>query len=444
MTATLKPAPLKLVPTPKAPKSATDSILPTPEPRLRPDYHLGAIYALVAAALLALQEPFSALAATSLKTWDFIGFTQVALLAAIPLMIARQEARRDFFAMLTTRALWPKFAVLLMIGLAGLAFYDLGMSGSHPIIAAAVLNLSPFWAALVGRVVAGSRLPGSPLLFFGCLAVAFSGATIIAWSQVNGDGSRMALDVLHGLMRGHWLFAIPMPIFFALSGALVFVWFREYDEGAAIAANFAVSAAVLIPVALIFAWTRGELGFHTGIRGGDLHAADRGAFIVRRRARVLSGGADLDEQRQRLRDNVLPHHPGAGRAGVVADVALDFGAALHSESDVLRRPRACHGAATAVRGSHLAQGSHSKAAASAAAGQISRDPRPLAAVSKARYCAAPDALSSSDLVSREADFAQHFIGVLTETRRGVIGMRIPAVNADRRAHRGGYAALGVL
>jgi drug/metabolite transporter (DMT)-like permease len=223
-----------------------------------PDYRLGAIYAIVAAALIALQEPFSALAARSLHGWDFIGFTQVGLLASIPLLVARADARRDFVALLSTPAHWPKFVALLLIGLAGLWFYDLGLSSAHPIIAAAVLNLSPFWAALVSRVIAGKRLPGSPALFIGCLAFAFLGAMMIAWSQVNESGTRLWSDVLQGALHSHWILSLPMPIFFALSGTLVYIWFRDYDEGAAISANFVVSAAALIPLAIFLAWRRGE------------------------------------------------------------------------------------------------------------------------------------------------------------------------------------------
>ena len=44
-----------------------------------------------------------------------------------------------------------------------------------------------------------------------------------------------------------------MPIFFALSGTLVFKWFREFDESAVIAANFLISALLLIPTTVIIA-----------------------------------------------------------------------------------------------------------------------------------------------------------------------------------------------
>ncbi len=221
-------------------------------------YRRGALLSIVAATLIALQEPFSALAARRLEAWDFIGLTQVALLGSIPLLIARADARRDFVALLYEPRSWPKFAALLLIGLGGLIFYDIGLSSAHPIITAAVLNLSPFWAALVARLLSGKRLPGSPRLFFGCLMVAFIGAMLIAWSQIGVDNAELARQLLESVLHSHWIFALPMPIFFALSGALVYIWFRDFDEGAAVAANFVVSAAALIPLALFFAWRRGE------------------------------------------------------------------------------------------------------------------------------------------------------------------------------------------
>ena len=119
----------------------------------RADYRNGALYALVTATLLALQEPFSALAARSLSSSYFIGFTQIALLSSVPLLIARRDSRRDFFALLGDIGNIAKLAILLMIGIAGLLLYNIGLSSAHPIITAAVLNLSPFWAALVALII---------------------------------------------------------------------------------------------------------------------------------------------------------------------------------------------------------------------------------------------------------------------------------------------------
>ena len=83
----------------------------------------------------------------------------------------------------------------------------------------------------------------------------------VAWSQV-GEANRPDLSQLaESAMHGTWLYAIPVPICSALGGTLVCKWFAKYDESAAIAANFFVSALVLIPAAGFFLYWRSELQF---------------------------------------------------------------------------------------------------------------------------------------------------------------------------------------
>jgi hypothetical protein len=57
----------------------------------------------VIAILVSFQEPFSALAARSLRSLDFMAFTQLALVFSIPLLILRADSRREFAA-----KNWPK------------------------------------------------------------------------------------------------------------------------------------------------------------------------------------------------------------------------------------------------------------------------------------------------------------------------------------------------
>ena len=66
------------------------------------------------------------------------------------------------------------------------------------------------------------------------------------------DASNQVLfrDVLESIFHSRWGYAIPIPIFFALSGTLVNRWFADFDEAAAIAANFVVSSFILIPATL--------------------------------------------------------------------------------------------------------------------------------------------------------------------------------------------------
>ncbi len=229
----------------------SESTPPRSRRRGETDYGLGILYAIATAALLALQEPFSALAARTLSSLDFMALTQLALLLSLPFLIWRRASRRDFAAILLDVRQWPKLAVIFLIGLAGLSLYDIGLSIAHPIITAAVLNLSPFWAALIAYAVSRRSISISPWAFWLAFIVAFCGATAIAWSQMKIDNHALAQDVIASLIRCRWIYAVPMPAFFALSGTLVYQWFSDYDEGAAIGANFAVSALVLLPAAAI-------------------------------------------------------------------------------------------------------------------------------------------------------------------------------------------------
>ena len=117
-----------------------------------PNYRLGSLYSVATAFLLATQEPFSFLAAKRLNAMQFVCITQIALLLSIPLLLTRSVSRRDFFALLSNPTNLWRLAVIFAIGLTGLLLYNAGLSNAHPIIIAAILNLSPFWAALVARV----------------------------------------------------------------------------------------------------------------------------------------------------------------------------------------------------------------------------------------------------------------------------------------------------
>ena len=220
-------------------------------PRGPIDYRLGTFYAIATAVLVSFQVPFSALAARSLGSLDFMAFTQLALLFSVPLLIMRADSRRDFAAIVFRVRNWPKLAVIFLIGVAGLKLYGIGLSSTHPIITAAVLNLSPFWAALIAFLVSRRTMSVSPFTFFTCFLVAFFGAMAIAWSQIDLDSKVLARDVIESFIHSKWIYALPMPAFFALSGTLVYQWFSDFDEAAAIAANFIVSALVLIPLAVV-------------------------------------------------------------------------------------------------------------------------------------------------------------------------------------------------
>jgi hypothetical protein len=182
-----------------------------------------------------------------------MALTQVALLLSLPLLLSRADSRRDFATILLDVRQWPKLAVIFLVGVAGLGLYDIGLSSAHPIITAGVLNLSPFWAAMVAFAFSGRTVSLRPAAFWLCFLVAFCGAMAIAWSQIDLDNELLSREVIASLLHSRWIYALPMPAFFALSGTLVFKWFPDFDEAASIGANFFVSAAILIPAAAISA-----------------------------------------------------------------------------------------------------------------------------------------------------------------------------------------------
>jgi hypothetical protein len=152
-------------------------------------------------------------------------------------------------------------AIIFAIGMSGLLLYNLGLSDAHPIIISAILNLSPFWGAMVALVISRVPIPISSATFFGCFAGAFIGAMAVAWSQLS-DANKPALSELaDNFVHGSWVYAIPVPLCSALGGTLVGKWFAKYNESAAIAANFLTANVILIPGCLAILYWRNELQF---------------------------------------------------------------------------------------------------------------------------------------------------------------------------------------
>src|SRR6202161_2201223 len=225
------------------------------------NYRLGSLYSLITAFLYATQEPFSFPAARRLNTVQFVCLTQIALLLSIPLLTAHAVSRRDFVALLRERSNYGKLVVIFAIGMCGLLLYNLGLSNAHPIIISAVLNLSPFWAALVALLISKVPFPISPATFFGCFAGAFIGAMAVGWSQLS-DADKPTFDQLaDNFVHGSWVYALPVPLCSALGGTLVGQWFAKYNESAAIAANFLFANTILIPSCLFILYRRNELNF---------------------------------------------------------------------------------------------------------------------------------------------------------------------------------------
>jgi drug/metabolite transporter (DMT)-like permease len=225
------------------------------------NYRLGSVYSLVTACLFATQEPFSFLAAKRLSAIQFVFLTQIALLISIPLLTFRPASGRDFLNLLRAPSNYGKLAHLLAIGLAGLLLYNAALSHAHPIIIAAILNLSPFWAVLAALLFAKVPIPVSPAVFFGCFAGAFSGAMAVAWSQIGEAGRPTLGELAENLSEGSWVYALPVPLCSALGGTLLGKWFAAYVESAAVAANFFAANLVLIPSTVFLMYQRSELQF---------------------------------------------------------------------------------------------------------------------------------------------------------------------------------------
>ena len=224
-------------------------------------YKLGTIYSLATAFLFATQEPFSFLAARRLTTLQFVCLTQIALLISIPLVTARPASRRDFIALLRDGSNYGRLAVIFAIGMSGLLLYNFGLNNAHPVIISAILNLSPFWAAMVALILSKVPIPVSPTVFFGCFLGAFIGAMAVAWSQIGEASKPTMSELADNFLHGSWIYAVPVPICTALGGTLIAKWFAKYEESAAVAANFFVANVVLIPTTVLILYRRSELEF---------------------------------------------------------------------------------------------------------------------------------------------------------------------------------------
>jgi drug/metabolite transporter (DMT)-like permease len=307
------------------------------------NYRIGSVYSVATAFLYATQEPFSFPAARHLNTLQFVALTQVSLLVSLPLLLSRAKSRRDFAALLRKPVNYGYLGVIFAIGLTGLLLYNFGLSNAHPIIISAILNLSPFWAALVALVLAGVPIPISRATFFGCFAGAFIGAMAVAWSQLGDTGASNISQLTDSFLHGSWLYAIPVPLASALGGTLVGKWFGAYDESAAIAANFLAANVILIPGCLALLVWRQELNFN---ELGPILLMIFGTIVAR--PRDVSDRLDRHGRRQRLCHNVPQSGPGAHRPHIARAVALDSRPALCHRSHVFSRFRADRGVAGAV------------------------------------------------------------------------------------------------
>jgi drug/metabolite transporter (DMT)-like permease len=141
--------------------------------------------------------------------------------------------------------------------------YAFGLGRGQPIVIAAVLNLDPFWAAVIAYLVAGKKIPTSLLTFTLCLIVSFAGAMLLAISQTGAQSMGLQMfDSGAFLALG---LALPVPVLWAFSGSLVGKWFSDFDEHASVAVTFVTAAVVVVPITLAIAYAQSVLQVTTDI-----------------------------------------------------------------------------------------------------------------------------------------------------------------------------------
>ena len=231
-------------------------------PKGQPNLVVGATYAIGTAAVLATQAPLSLLAAQRLSVPLYICVTEAVLLLCVPFMIRTPQSRKQFRSLVSSASNLGKFAILLLIGLAGILLYVLGLGRGNPIVISAVLNLDPFWAAIVAYLIAGKQIPTSLLSFALCLVVAVAGAMLLAMSQTNAHSISLQMFNSDAILAA--AVALPVPVLWALSGTFMSKWFSNFDEYACVAVTFAMAGAVVIPVALAIAYLQSGLHVENG------------------------------------------------------------------------------------------------------------------------------------------------------------------------------------
>jgi hypothetical protein len=81
---------------------------------------------------------------------------------------------------------------------------------------------------------------------------------VVAWSQSEKGESSSLQAIEQAALHGSWIYAVPVPIFYALSGTLVGKWFAKFDDAATVSIMFILSAVILIPAALAMSYWRSE------------------------------------------------------------------------------------------------------------------------------------------------------------------------------------------
>ena len=131
-------------------------------------------------------------------------------------------------------------------------------------------------------------------------------------------------DGVAALLKGSWYFAIPVPIFTALSGSLIEVWFKKCARFRRDRRVASVLGRLDDPGLCALSLAVGRGLQHRLAAGGD--DDDRRDPRLGDRAAVLSARLARHRRRQWLRDHVLPARAGAGGRLFLGAVDVDAGA----------------------------------------------------------------------------------------------------------------------
>jgi hypothetical protein len=209
----------------------------------------GALYALATAALLATQAPLSLLGAKRLSAAEFICVTEMVLLLCVPFMLRTQRSREHFRGLISSVSNLGKFGVLLLIGLIGIVRYAFGLGRGHPIVISAVLNLDPFWAAIIAYLIAGKKIPTSLWTFTLCLAVAAGTILATGFGRVLYQKALTVTDNNNGFVS---IFFLLIPAFTCLLSLWMSRWISELKF--TVGPLFFLGLGLIAAPILVFLW----------------------------------------------------------------------------------------------------------------------------------------------------------------------------------------------
>ena len=139
--------------------------------------------------------------------------------------------------------------MLLLIGLIGIVLYAFGLGRGHPIVISAVLNLDPFWAAIIAYLIAGKKIPTSLWTFTLCLAVAAGTILATGFGRVLYQKALTVTDNNNGFVS---IFFLLIPAFTCLLSLWMSRWISELKF--TVGPLFFLGLGLIAAPILVFLW----------------------------------------------------------------------------------------------------------------------------------------------------------------------------------------------